>query len=75
MTIPGLTGGTEAWEMAQAAARFSQTLPEFEQRPQEEQDWGRALWRTEQKLEILQLRQMGRRHGGKQSLVIEDSSR
>jgi hypothetical protein len=37
-----------AWEM-------KETLPEFEERPQEQQDWAVAAWRTKKKLDRISL--------------------
>jgi len=47
-----LKGGTETWERASCAwDSKGESLPEFEARPQEQQDWLLAVWRTRAKLD------------------------
>jgi hypothetical protein len=50
LLVRGLAGGTNTWE----AWDLRESLPEFEDRPQEQQDWLLATWRTMKKLERIQ---------------------
>ena len=54
LRIGGLAGGNETWERARVAWDVGESLPEFEDRPQEQQDWLIATWRTMKKLERIQ---------------------
>ena len=54
-----LTGGTETWERAQAAWDLGETLPEFDARPDEEQDWAVATWRTMRKIDRIRVVESG----------------
>jgi len=54
LTISGLTGGTATWERARVAWEIGESLPEFEDRPDEQQNWLIATWRTLRKLDRIQ---------------------
>ena len=47
-------GGNILWEKAQVAWEMRQSLPEFEARDQEEQDWLLAVWRTKAKISTIE---------------------
>ena len=51
LKVRGLRGGTETLERALCAWEVGESLPEFEDRPQDEQDWLLAVWRTRAKLD------------------------
>ena len=50
-----LKGGTETWERAQTAWALGETIPEFDGRPPEEQDWAVAVWRTMRKIDRIRV--------------------
>jgi len=54
LRVRGLAGGNSTWERAKVAWDLHESLPEFEDRPQEQQDWLMATWRTMKKLERIQ---------------------
>jgi hypothetical protein len=51
LRIRGLKGGTATLERALCAWELRQSLPEFEARPEDEQDWLLAVYRTRTKLD------------------------
>jgi len=49
-------GGTLTWERAQVAWELNrETLPEFEDRPLEQQNWALATWRTKKKIALIEM--------------------
>jgi hypothetical protein len=50
-----VTGGSDVWEHAQVALGLGETLPEFEERPQEQQNWAIATWRTMRRISTIEL--------------------
>jgi hypothetical protein len=50
----GVRGGTELWERARVAWEVGESLPEFEDRPEEQQSWLLATWRTMQKISAVE---------------------
>ena len=54
LRVRGLGGGNATWERARVAWDLGESLPEFEDRPLEQQDWLLATWRTMKKLERIQ---------------------
>jgi len=56
LRIRGLSGGTPTWERASCAWDLrGESLPEFEERPEDQQDWLLATWRTKRKLDRIRL--------------------
>lgn len=51
LRLPGLEGGTDTMERAFCAWELGQSLPEFEDRSQDQQDWLLAVYRTKRKVE------------------------
>lgn len=54
----GIRGGTEVSEKARVAWALGETLPEFEDRPMEQQEWAIATWRVERKMEAIGAREL-----------------
>lgn len=50
----GLSGGTRVLERALCAWELRESLPQFEAREQDDQDWLLATWRTKTKLDRIQ---------------------
>lgn len=49
-----IEGGTRTWEEANIAFDLGESLPEFQERSQDQQDWLRATWRTRQRIKIIE---------------------
>ena len=49
-----MTGGNATWERARVAWELRESLPEFEDRTDEQQNWLIATWRTMRKLDRIQ---------------------
>ena len=50
-----LKGGTETWERAQTAWALGETIPEFDGRSPDEQNWAVAVWRTMRKIDRIRV--------------------
>lgn len=49
-----IRGGSRLWEDAQIGWHLRQSVPEFQEKPQDEIDWLRATWRTMQKISAIE---------------------
>jgi len=63
LRVRGLRGGTPMLERALCAWELGESLPEFEDRPMEQQDWLLATWRTRSKLDRIRAIDQHRRLG------------